>query len=345
MAAKQLSVTAQAGLRRYPDHAMKKIAFVTGASGFLGHHLVSTLNTAGWEVVALVRSPDKARALGARLVQGDLSSLAHPERVLPERVDAFFHIAANISMWRGDAAQQRLDNVVGTELALEAALSRRAQRFVFTSTSAVWGLTHTSFDERSERRGAAADIPYVSSKLAAEASVLAACARGLSALIVNPGHIVGAHDAAGWSQIFQQLKSGSLPGAPPGVASWCHAPAVARAQLAAATHGEIGANYLLGGADASYLTATQTAASLIAAKAPRSVVPAALLKMSAGASALGARLTGKPPAVSPELARILCGRLLFSSARAERELGYAPDSLEHMFEACHRWLIAEHKLS
>ncbi|MDB4985141.1 MAG: hypothetical protein JWN04_319 [Myxococcaceae bacterium] len=323
---------------------MKKRAFVTGATGFLGHHLVSTLVAANWEVVALVRSPDRARLAGARLVQGDLESLARPEGLVPEGVDAFFHSAANISMWRRDAAQQRVDNVTGTEHALLAALTRRAKRFVFTSTSAVWGLTHDAFDESSERRGASADIPYVQSKLDAETLVREACGRGLAGVIVNPGHIVGAHDARGWSQIFEQLKSGSLPSAPPGIASWCHAPAVARAQLAAATDGEVGTNYLLGGADASYLTVAETAANLLGQQPPRRTVPALLLKTVARASALGARVTGKPPTVSPQLARILCGRLLFSSVRAQRELGYVPDSLEHMFEMCHRWLLAEHRL-
>jgi dihydroflavonol-4-reductase len=323
---------------------MKKVAFVTGATGFLGHHLVSTLLDAGWEVVALVRSPDRARLPGARLVQGDLQSLARAEGLVPERVDAFFHNAANISMWRGDETQQRLDNVTGTAHALSAALARRAARFVFTSTSAVWGLTHDSFDETSERRGASANIPYVQSKLDAEKLVLEACARGISGVIVNPGHIVGTHDAHGWSQIFAQLRSGSLPSAPPGIASWCHAPAVARAQLAAATHGSVGANYLLGGADASYLTAAETAASLLGQKPPRSTVPPLVLKTVARVGALGARFTGKPPTVSPELARILCGRLQFSSARAQRELGYAPDSLAYMFEACHRWLSEQRQL-
>lgn len=324
---------------------MKKVAFVTGGTGFLGHHLVALLAAQGWDVVALVRSRQRARGLNARLVEGDLSLLVQAPQLVPDRVDAFFHVAANISMWRHDAAQQRLDNVTGTQHALEAALAARAQRFVFTSTSAVWGLQHASFDETSERLGARADIPYIQSKLDAEQLVRDACGRGLPCVILNPGHIVGSHDHAGWSSLFARLQSGASAAAPPGIASWCHAPAVARAQLAAVSHGELGANYLLGGADATYLTVLQTAARLLGRDPPHRTVPALALKAVARLGDFRSRLSGRAPEVSPELARILCGRLLFSSSRAERQLGYAPDTLEHMLAACHRWLVEENRLS
>jgi len=72
--------------------------FVTGATGFIGHHLCRHLVDRGDEVVALVRSPKKASRLpeGVQTITGDLSTFANAQTVLPP-CDVVIHLAGVIA--------------------------------------------------------------------------------------------------------------------------------------------------------------------------------------------------------------------------------------------------------
>ncbi|MFL5521190.1 MAG: NAD-dependent epimerase/dehydratase family protein, partial [Gemmatimonadales bacterium] len=112
-------------------------ALVTGATGFVGSHLVDRLLAAGDEVTALVRSPTKAAGLaerGVRLVQGDL----HDLRALADAVrgqDVVQHVAALVGAV--DEAEFLRANRDGTAN-LVTAVQREAPeaRFVLTSSLA-----------------------------------------------------------------------------------------------------------------------------------------------------------------------------------------------------------------
>jgi nucleoside-diphosphate-sugar epimerase len=275
--------------------------------------MVRALAQRGWRVTAFARRPVR----GVEFVQGDLRDRARLLEAMPPDVDAVFHVAARVDFNASPADHWR-DNVEATEHLLEAALHKRARRFVFTSSAGVWGLHHALFDEQSARLETG--IAYLDTKLAAEERVTRAVERGLSALILNPGHILGA--GSGWSQMFERIGAGKLPLVPPGIASWCDVDALIDAQLAAVERGKPGARYLLGGDSASYAEFAALAARKLQVRAPRRA-PAFVIR----ASALFDRTLPR------DLARILCGRLVFSSERAQRELGYRPRALESLVEA------------
>lgn len=322
---------------------MLKTAFITGGTGFLGHHLVRKLRERDVAVKALVRDPQRAATLvdlGAELVVGDLAGCAPWQGAVPGGVDAFFHVAANTSMWRGHAAQISADNVAGTQSALEAAQTAGAQRLVFTSSAGVWGLGEADFDEQSPRRGAQLHNPYIDSKLAAESLVEEFAKRSLPAVIVYPGHLLGEGDTAGWARSFIDLQAGRLPLAPKGAGTWSCVEAVADAHIRAAAHPAPSPHYLLGGPVVSYAEVLQQIATFLAVPPPRGTAPGWLLAMNAGLGAMVARFSGTPPTVAPGLATLLNGRMAFSSARAERELGYRPSQLETMLQRTHRSLVS-----
>ena len=80
-------------------------ALVTGATGFVGGHLVERLRAEGHEVTALVRSPAKAARLlelGVRLERGDLHDQPALERASAGQ-DAVFHVAGSVAA-RDEAA-------------------------------------------------------------------------------------------------------------------------------------------------------------------------------------------------------------------------------------------------
>src|SRR6476661_2098233 len=98
--------------------------FVTGGTGFIGGHVVRKLRERRDDVVALVRSPERAgdlRDLGVELVEGDLGDTETIRRAA-EGADAAFHGAAiyKVGIPKKDREQMHETNVRGTERVLDA---------------------------------------------------------------------------------------------------------------------------------------------------------------------------------------------------------------------------------
>jgi len=320
------------------------LAFVTGATGFLGLNLVERLAAGGWDIVAYHRASSDLKHLGrlpVRRTVGDLADRAALEAGMPPGADAVFHCAANTSMWRRRRAEQWHDNVHGTEAVLAAARARSAKRFVHVSTASVYGHGHGTITEDSPPLGARSAMGYARSKGAAEAAVKRAAAEGLAAVILNPGHIVGRYDAHNWGRMIRMVERGTVPGVPPGGGSFCHATAVADALIAAAQHGRPGRNYLLGGADARFLDVFAVIGRLTGKSVPKRAMPAFAIKLYARALTAIAAVTGREPDITPDIADIVTGDTRLDCRRAVEELGFRRASLEIMLEDAYLWMKGE----
>jgi nucleoside-diphosphate-sugar epimerase len=114
-------------------------ALVTGATGFVGSHLVEALQRSGAEITALARSPQKAAALGAmgvRIVHGDLHDKAGLERAARDQ-DVVYHVAGVVAA-RNEQEFLRA-NRDGTRNLLAAAELRGRPRLVLVSSLAAGG--------------------------------------------------------------------------------------------------------------------------------------------------------------------------------------------------------------
>ena len=117
--------------------------FVTGATGFIGGHLVPKLIARGDQITCLVRNPDKATnltQLGTTLVKGDVSDRAVMREAM-RGVDGVFHIAALYKLGLEFKDQMQTANVEGTRHVLETALEVGVPKIVYTSTVGVFGNT------------------------------------------------------------------------------------------------------------------------------------------------------------------------------------------------------------
>lgn len=316
-------------------------ALVTGATGFLGTHLTTTLLAAGVEVRALYRSDTALAALHGLPIdarRGDVTDRASLDAALAGGVDWVFHVAASTASWRPKFAEQQRINVDGTRNVVEAALAAGVRRLVHTSTVAVYGLTGDTISERSPLLGRDSWHSYARTKTAAEDLVRAALPRGLDAVIVNPTHILGPGDRHNWSRLLMLIDQQKLPGVPPGRGAFVDVRAAAVAHLRAAEVGRVGENYLLGGAETSFLDLVQRAGRLLGRPTPKRALPAFVLKLAAQAQDGWSRFTRREPDVTPESVAFACQQMRCDISKAHSELGLTVTPLDTLLADTIDWL-------
>lgn len=318
---------------------------LTGASGFLGAHLLAQLRAAGVPVVALVRSPDAASRLagpGVETIVGALDDAQALRRALATPTDAIFHLAADTSPWRGHAARQLRTNVDGTRAVLEAALRHGVRRFVHTSSVAAYGGQEGVIDETSPLLGRDSWISYERTKAAAEDLVReAGSGHGLETVVLNPAHILGPGDTHNWARLFLLVDSGRLPGAPPGSGAFADVREVARAHVNAWRYAIPGSRYLLGGEHATFLELVQAIARVLGREAPQRALSASLLRMYARTLDMVSSVTRREPDVTPQSVALTCHHLRVDSSLAMRELDYRVTPLEVLVDDTCAWLRAQ----
>jgi dihydroflavonol-4-reductase len=204
---------------------------VTGATGFVGQHLVALLRREGHSVRAIVRSPGRGAAIegqGVRLIPGDLADMEALAR-LAQGAEIVIHLAGLV-MARSEQEFMRV-NRDGTESLARACRAAQVRRLVLCSSLAATGPV---------RRGEVADeaspprpvTRYGRSKLAGEEVLRRS---GVAFTIVRPVSVYGPHDTA-FLRLFRATRLGFLPLLGDGYQelSLIHAADLARALWAAA---------------------------------------------------------------------------------------------------------------
>lgn len=319
-------------------------AYVTGATGFLGLNLVEELCRRGFRVFAAHRASSDLQYLSrfdAELVVADVTDRQAVLETMPEEVDLVFHVAGDTSLWRGDAERQRRVNVEGTKNVVEAALTRRAGRFVHTSTGSVYGLRRGRITEDSPSLALQSGVGYMRTKWLAERVVLDAIPRGLDPVALQPAAIVGPYDTRNWGRMIRLVATGKLPGVPAGSQSFAHVREVVKAHLTAAEKAKTGSRYLLAGTDGSYMDFVQAIVAETGGRAPRFTTPLPILRVLARAEDLRSRFTGRAPDLTPEAVKLLGRHASRDSSKAVRELDYGVVPLNEMVHDAVIWLREE----
>ncbi|MBC7293561.1 MAG: NAD-dependent epimerase/dehydratase family protein, partial [Thermoleophilia bacterium] len=110
---------------------------VTGATGFIGTHVVRALQQHDHEVRALIRPQSSAAAhlqtSEIEIVAGDILDAGSCRRAVTG-CDAVLHLAADFRLWAPDPGDIVRTNVEGTRNIMQAALTAEVRRVVHTST-------------------------------------------------------------------------------------------------------------------------------------------------------------------------------------------------------------------
>ncbi|WP_323073830.1 NAD-dependent epimerase/dehydratase family protein (plasmid) [Mycetohabitans endofungorum] len=302
---------------------------VTGASGFVGSALTRAALARGYRVRALVRKSSprgNLRGLDIELVEGDMRDAASVERAL-DQVDVLFHVAADYRLWAPDSHEIMRANADGTRCVMQAALRRRVERVVYTSSVATLRVNGATgpVDETAPADEASTIGVYKRSKVAAERIVEQMVAQqGLPAVIVNPSTPIGPRDIkpTPTGRIIIEAATGKIPAFVDTGLNLVHVDDVAQGHLLAMDHGRIGERYILGGDDVLLREMLAAIARMVGRKPPSIELPRWPLYPLALAAQGIAQLTGREPFVTVDALRMSRYHMFFSSAKAQRELGY-----------------------
>lgn len=323
---------------------MKK-AFVTGAAGFLGLNLIQRLQEEDWEITALHLPGENTKYLSrfkVDMVAGNILDLSSLGNAMPRDLDAVFHLAGDISMWRKNDARQYQVNVTGTANMCRTALEKKARRFIHTSSSSAFGYhAHQEITEQTQSNAMTCRMSYNQTKYLAELEVQKAVESGLFAVILNPCNIIGPYDPGNWSQLIKNVCTGTLPGYPPGLGTFAHVRDIALAHISAVDHGKKGENYLLGGVRASFKEVISQILEVTRVELPLKELSKTRLKLLYYLATVGSFFTGKEPQLTYPKYMRLTGRLTCDDAKARTALGFNTTTITEMVADCHQWLKLE----
>jgi dihydroflavonol-4-reductase len=322
--------------------AMKVL--VTGATGFIGSHLVWELLAQGAEVRALCRPRRDWKTLAhlpVEVVEGDITDLRSLREAL-RGVKQVYHAAALYALWAPARRWFYEVNIAGTRNVLEAAWEAGVERVVYTSTHATVGVAEDPtlpVDESRPFNRWKFSNEYVRSKALAEQEVAKFVAAGLPVVIVNPTAPIGPgdHKPTPTGEFLVRLLNGQLRFYIDAQVNFVHVRDVARGHLLAMERGRPGERYLLGGTNTSVRKVIHLVRE-IAGDVPRCFqVPGAVAVAAGYLGEAWSKLTGRRPPVDAGSIKFLLRCPPVDSRRAVAELGLPQTPLEEALREAIAW--------
>ncbi len=316
------------------------LTLVTGATGLVGNNVVRQLLAAGHQVRVLARDssdPRPLEGLSVEVVRGDVCESESVRRAC-QGVACVVHSAGYVRIGRSELDRHRAVNVEGTRHVAQHAREAGA-RMIHVSSSDAMGIG--SLKEPADEDTPVAPpppVPYVITKREAEAVVLEEVDRGLDAVIVNPGFMLGPWDwkpSSGRMLLVVGTGKGKL--APRGWFSLCDVRDVAAGIISAIERGECGRRYILAGVTMSYLDAWRLFAETAGVARPWCRAGPLMLIIGGWGGDVWTRLSGREPDVNSGAIALAWLPKNYSSERAQTELGYKIRPAKETVRDAWRW--------
>ena len=302
---------------------------VTGVTGFLGGRVATRLAAAGHSVRGFVR--DEARWTDrpetAEIAAGDLLDAGTLRRAA-SGCDALVHCAAMVKAWAKDKSTFDRVNVGGLRYVLDAAKFENARVFYTSSFIALGPTDGKIFDEDTPRAPGAPHNDYERTKWAADRLARDAAAAGFPIVRLYPGIVYGPGAVTAGNHVVQNLilhargKVPGLLGAGDRRMSFAYVDDVASGFAAALERAQDGSAYILGGDNKTLVDLFAAFQVETGIAPPELKIPYAVARIVGRLQRWRAELFGVEPELTDEVVRIYAHEWMYSSARAETELGY-----------------------
>ena len=321
--------------------------FLTGATGFVGHHVAQTLAAEGAELRLLVRKTSNLKNLEGIRGETHVGDLSEPESLRPALAgcDAVVHVAADYRLWIRDPKAMYRTNVDGTRELLRMARETEVPRFVYTSSVATMHFRTDGLVINEDTPVSLKDMVghYKRSRFLAEREAVAAAEGGQKVIILNPTTPIGPNDAkpTPTGRIFVDFLNRKFPAYMDTGLNLVDVAEVARTHAAALTVGTPGKRYILGGEN---LTLKQILDKMSAITG----IPSPTMRIPFGVAATYAffeewitgRIRGREPRATLEEVRMGRKKMYASSAHAQQELGFRIVPIYPAMRAAIEWFRA-----
>jgi dihydroflavonol-4-reductase len=321
--------------------------FLTGATGFVGHHVARALAAQGAELRLLVRKSSNLAHLEGVAGETHLGDLDRPESLAPALAgcDAVVHVAADYRLWIRDPQAMHRTNVDGTGSLLRLAREARVPRFVYTSSVATrnFRVDGVAIDEDTPVSLGDMVGHYKRSKFLAEQQAESAARGGQDVIILNPTTPVGPYDAkpTPTGRIFVDFLNGRFPAYVDTGLNLVDVAEVARTHVDALTRGTPGRRYILGGENLTLKQILDRMSAITGLASPTLRIPFAVAATYAFLDEwITGRVRGREPRATLEQVRMGRKKMFASSARAERELGFRVVPVHGAMRAAIEWFRA-----
>ena len=324
---------------------MSKRIFITGGTGFIGQKLAKNLADEGNEVVALIRSKNKAQDLihdNISLIEGDLFSIDALNAGM-EGCDEVYHLAAFASVWAKDDTFEKV-NINGTLNILDAAKARGVKKTLVTSTAGVIGPAIDGPVNEDTPRKVDFFTPYESSKYESELKIKEYVQKGQDVVIVNPTRVYGPgplNVSNSVTKLVKQYIEGKwkfMPGNGMSTGNYVYVEDVINGHKLAMQTGRAGERYLLGGEDATYHELFDTIADIGGQKHKLYKMPLGVMLTFGKVQLFMAENFGRQPMITPGWVRKYLYEWRVSSEKAQKELGYQVTPLKQGIQETVNWL-------
>lgn len=318
-------------------------ALLTGASGFIGGHVLDALLEAGAAVRCLVRETSPRQNLDGKPVEietGDLRDSASLERATAG-CDAVYHCAADYRFFAADTRELYDSNVGGTRNVMRAAASAGVGKVVYTSSVGALGL-HADGSPANETTPVSLDDMvghYKRSKYLAERVAEQWADKGLPVVIVNPSAPVGDGDLkpTATGKMILDFLNRKVPAYVDTGLNLVDVRDVALGHLLAAEKGQVGEKYILGNRDMTLAEIFQTLSEITDLPAPRVQLPHWVPLTFAALETGFSRLVNRQPNVPLEAVKLARYRMFFDASKAVRELGMPQTPVEQSLQRAVVW--------
>jgi dihydroflavonol-4-reductase len=322
------------------------LAFVTGATGFLGSHVARALSEQGADLRLLVRSSSNLKnleGLRAETAVGDLRDAASLEKAMAG-CDAVFHVAADYRLWVRDPQEMYRSNVEGTRAVLAASRKNGVKQVVHTSSVATIGFRADGYpaDEDSPVSLGQMIGHYKRSKFMAEQVALEAGRSGMHVVTVNPTTPIGEQDVkpTPTGRIVVDFLERKFPAYVETGLNLVDVRACARGHVMALERGRSGERYILGGEDLTLKQILDTLGRITGLASPSVKLPYAFAFAAGVFGEVAGRLLRSEPRATVDTVRMGRKKMFASSAKAERELGWKIVPVEDALRRAVAWFRA-----
>lgn len=322
---------------------------VTGATGFIGHHLVKRLISQNHEVSILSRSrniSDELSQYPLKIIVGDITDNLSVLKATEDQ-ERVYHLAGMIAYKPADRPAMEKINVQGTQKLVDACVTHQTPEVVYMSSVVAIG---ASFDgqvlnENSPYNVAHLKLGYFDTKHAAEKIVQTAVEHNhLRAFILNPSTVHGAGDAIKGSRSVQKkVAQGRFPFIPPGGVNVVHVNDVLYCLEQLPLRGRPGERYIVAGENLLLKDVFARIAQIAGVKPPRWPLPKSALHLMGWFGDSILEPLGIRGPLNRETAWTSTLYHWFSSHKAQQELGLQVTPAQKALEESVLW-IKKHNL-